>query len=405
MEQRLQQFMQSLSSSGLISLDEVSGIVRSLSTDGSQCDVRRLKESLVERNKLTRFQAEAVQYGMAERLFLGDYILLERIGMGGMGFVYKAKHRFMSRIVALKVLPDFAVRTPQNLKRFQREVRAAATLEHPNIVPAYDAGECGGSHFLVMQYIDGPNLKQRVDECGPLTVPQAIDCTLQAARGLGYAHQKNVIHRDMKPSNLLLSSDGTIKILDMGLARILEDLSEEDEGRLTQPGQLLGTIDYVAPEQILDTHQADARSDIYSLGCTLHYLLAAAPPYSGASVAEVLWAHEQAPPPPLPVGDDDQSQILAEIFQLMMQKSPADRYQSMSDLVADLELIRTGPVEWSGAGGYGASSRATLSQISRQTAMGGSALTSQGVRGRGSTVEEPPSDDDDDRSRSDVELI
>ncbi|HUG93243.1 MAG TPA: serine/threonine-protein kinase [Planctomycetaceae bacterium] len=386
MEQRLQQFVQSLSGSGLLSPEELSRVVRSLSQDDS-CDVRRLKECLVEQNKLTRFQVEAVQHGMVKRLFLGDYILLERIGMGGMGFVYKAKHRFMSRVVAIKVLPEFAVRTAQNLKRFQREVRAAASLEHPNIVPAYDAGECGGSHFLVMQYIDGPNLKQRVDDVGPLNTAQAVDCLIQAARGLAYAHQKGVVHRDMKPSNLLLSRDGVIKILDMGLARLMEDLSEEDEGRLTQPGQLLGTVDYVAPEQILDTHEADARSDVYSLGCTLHYLRTGAPPYTGSSIAEVLYAHEQLPPPPLPAGADDDSQILAEIYQLMMQKSPADRYQNMNELIADLELIHnTVPVwgSWTDSPPSGPSRGA----VSNPTAVRGGSLTSEG-RPRGtSTVDE-----------------
>ena len=387
MEQRLQQFVQSLSSSGLISMEDIGRVVRTLSQDGGSLDLRRLKESLVQQNKLTRFQAEAVQYGMVQRLFLGDYILLERIGMGGMGFVYKAKHRFMSRVVALKVLPEFAVRTQQNLKRFQREVRAAASLEHPNIVPAYDAGECGGSHFLVMQYIDGPNLKQRVDEHGPLTVPQAIDCLLQAARGLAYAHQKGVIHRDMKPSNLLLSSDGVIKILDMGLARIVEDLTEDEDVRLTQPGQLLGTVDYVAPEQIADTHQADGRSDIYSLGCTLHYLLTCTPPYPGGSVAEVLWAHEMQPPPPLPVGDDDQSQILAEIFQIMMQKEPGDRHATMNDLIADLELIHS-QVNWDPGAAEGVPPGRRRSDISRPTAVRGQSLTSHGERPQTSTFDE-----------------
>jgi serine/threonine protein kinase len=394
MEPRLHQFVQSLSSSGLLSQEELSRLVRNLSHGSGLLDVRRLKESLVEQNKITRFQAEAVQYGMAERLFLGDYILLERIGMGGMGFVYKAKHRFMSRIVALKVLPEFAVRTAQNLKRFQREVRAAASLDHPNIVMAYDAGECGGSHFLVMQYIDGPNLKQRVDEGGLLTVPQAVDCMLQAARGLAYAHHKGVIHRDMKPSNLLLTSDGVVKILDMGLARIVEDLSEEDDARLTQPGQLLGTVDYVAPEQIADTHLADARSDIYSLGCTLHYLLTGNPPFNGSSVAEVLWAHEKTPPPQLPVDNDDQSQILAEIFQLMLQKEPDDRYPSMHELIADLELIYTGPADWGGTV-TGLPGCQPLSDVSRPTAFGADSLTSDGEDRGTSTVDEHDISDDE----------
>jgi serine/threonine protein kinase len=191
----------------------------------------------------------------------------------------------------------------------------------------------------------------------------------------------------MKPSNLLLSAEGVIKILDMGLARIVEDLTEDDDVRLTQPGQLLGTVDYVAPEQIVDTHQADGRSDIYSLGCTLHYLLTCSPPYPGSSVAEVLWAHEMQPPPALPVGEDDQSQILAEIFEIMMQKKPEDRYPSMNELIADLELIHSGPAAWPFGAGHGTSGR-LRSDISRPTASGGQSLTEQAERPQTSTFDE-----------------
>ena len=235
---------------------------------------------------------------------LGDYQLLEKIGGGGMGRVYKARHRTMQRLVALKILPGVD-RSPEAVRRFQREIQAMARLTHPNIVTAYDAGQCEGTHFLVMELVDGSDLAQHVNRHGPLPIAVALDYTRQVALGLEYAHREGVIHRDIKPSNLLLDNAGAVKILDLGLARFGSQLCGAEASaasQLTQRGSVFGTIDYMAPEQAANASQADPRSDIYSLGCTLHFLLTGQPVFAGQSAVERLIAHRErsAPASPTP---------------------------------------------------------------------------------------------------------
>lgn len=268
---------------------------------------------------------------------LGDYTLLEIIGSGGMGTVYKAIHRPMDRLVALKTLPPALTESPDALRRFRREAQAVARLSHPNIVVAHDAGEADGVHFLVMELIDGEDLARLVRDQGPLPVEQAVDFLLQAARGLEYAHGVGVIHRDIKPSNLLLDKDGAIKILDLGLARFQ---TAEQPSDLTGSGSVLGTIDYVAPEQAANTKHADHRADIYSLGCTLYYLLTGRPVYGGETTVERLLAHREEPIPSLREPRSDVSSDLDCIFQKMVAKRPEDRFQSMGDVIRALGSCR-----------------------------------------------------------------
>jgi serine/threonine protein kinase len=262
--------------------------------------------------------------------------------------VLKARHKRMDRVVALKILSAKALQSPDAIKRFEREVQAAAKLNHPNIVTAHDADEAHGTHFLVMEYVEGKNLSSHVKEKGPFPPEQAIDCILQAARGLEFAHGKGIVHRDVKPANLLLGADGVVKILDMGLAR-LESAAGDSE--LTGTGQVMGTVDFMAPEQAVSTKDADQRSDIYSLGITLWFLLTGRMAYGGDTLMAKLIAHREQPIPSLlpTLAGGPQRPVSAaagrlnEVFQKMVAKRPVDRYPSMSHLIADLVRCQGGP--------------------------------------------------------------
>ena len=255
-----------------------------LSTFGPKAsEPRALLGELVRRGWLTPFQVNQVSQGKAADLVLGQYVLLERLGEGGMGQVFKARHRLMKRVVALKIIRPDRVQDPAALRRFRQEIQAAARLTHPNIVLAHDADEVDGKHFLTMEYVEGTDLGKLVKQQGPLPVALACDCIRQAALGLQHAHEQGMVHRDIKPSNLLLArpqgsqAGGVVKLMDLGLARLRSDDTKE----MTQTGAVMGTADYIAPEQAADASRADVRADIYGLGCTLYFLLAGQPPFPG----------------------------------------------------------------------------------------------------------------------------
>jgi serine/threonine protein kinase len=335
-----EQYVEELSKSGLLTTAELASLRSSVLDEDQPSDVKSVIQRLVKEGKLTKYQAKAIYFGKARRLVLGQYVVLERIGKGGMGLVLKAHHRTMDRIVALKVLSVDAMGSPDAVSRFHREVRAAAILSHPNIVTAHDASEHEGLHYLVMEYVDGKDLAGIVNEHGALPVDKAIDWILQVAKGLEYAHAKGVVHRDIKPANLLLDKEGTVKILDMGLAlmrRSIKTADEETTDQLTCGDLILGTCNYIAPEQADDAHAADHRSDIYSLGCTLYRLATGETPYKGDSVLEVLLAHKRAPVPSLCEVRSDVPQQLDAVFQKMVAKRPQDRYQGATEVIADLQ--------------------------------------------------------------------
>ena len=216
----LDQFVENLTSTGLMSAEEVSTICDALPDDQRPADAESLSELFISEGRLTQYQASAICQGEHNSLIFHEYIILDRLGAGGMGVVLKAQHRRMKRIVAIKILPAKSLDSPDAVERFYREVEAAARLIHPHIVTAFDASEHDGMHYLVMEYVDGKDLSQILAENGPLPLDLAVDCVIQAARGLEYAHAMGIVHRDIKPANLLLDRSGTVKILDMGLARI-----------------------------------------------------------------------------------------------------------------------------------------------------------------------------------------
>ncbi|HIQ22695.1 MAG TPA: DUF1080 domain-containing protein [Planctomycetes bacterium] len=338
----LAHFRENLVRSGLLSAAELDAFEASLPPEQRPRDAQTLARRLIRAGKLTRYQAAAVYRGRTRGLALGEYVVLDEIGRGGMGQVFKARHRTMERVVALKVLPSQAVSSPQAVKRFQREVRAAARLIHPNIVTAFDAGEHEGVHYLVMEYVEGQDLGRLVAERGPLGVEEALDYVIQAARGLEYAHRQGVVHRDIKPGNLLVDRRGRVMVLDMGLARLGVGEGPSEESALTGTGQLMGTCDYMAPEQAEDTHHVDARADIYSLGCTLYRLLTGRSPYQGKTLVQVLVAHREAPIPSLREVRPDVPERLQSVFRKMLAKDPEQRYQSMGELIEALESCRAG---------------------------------------------------------------
>jgi eukaryotic-like serine/threonine-protein kinase len=298
-------------------------------------DAKGFGAQLIRAGWLTPFQVNQLLQGRCADLVLGPYRILERLGEGGMGQVFKARHESMQRTVALKVIRKDKLSDPRVLARFRQEARAAAQLAHPNIVTLYDASEIGGTHFLALEYVEGCDLGQLVKEKGPLPIVQACDYVGQAALGLQHAHERGLVHRDIKPSNLVLArlhgtnAPGLIKLLDMGLARLnAGETADAHNPGLTQADAVIGTPDYMAPEQAKNSRTVDARADLYSLGCTLYYLLTGQTPFDGASAVEKLVQHQMEEAAPLRKLRPDAPAELDKVVRKLMAKRPEDRYAS-----------------------------------------------------------------------------
>ena len=257
-------------------------------------DAKALAKALVAAKGLTRWQAAQLLAGRSS-FMLGKYRLLDLLGRGGMGSVFAAEHKAFGRRVALKIISKQTGRDPEQLERFLAEARRIAALDHPNIVRAFDVDHEGERYFLVMEYVEGRDLQQIVESDGPLDMGRAVRFIRQAALGLAHAHQRKMIHCDIKPSNLIVGNDEVVKILDMGMARLVEsDGSTSDSNE-----SIVGTIDYIAPEQALEAEDLDHRADIYSLGCTLYFLLTSRPPFGEGTLAQRIMKHQTQDPRPI----------------------------------------------------------------------------------------------------------
>ena len=302
---------------------------------------------LIEGGLITRWQADRLREGRYKGFYLGKYKLLGHLGSGGMSSVYLAEHVVMQRLVAIKVLPQSRVEDSSYLARFRLEAQAAAKLDDRNIVRAYDIDNEDKIHFIVMEYIDGPDLQTYVKQNGVLPFELAAEYIAQAALGLEHAHEAGLIHRDIKPANLLVDSKGVVKVLDMGLAKFAD--SDKQSLTIAYDENVLGTADFLAPEQAMNSHNVDRRADIYSLGCTLYYLLTGHPPFPEGTLPQRLMAHQTKTPQSIFVDRPDAPSDLVAICQKMMSKSPDKRFQTAA-LVAEalrqwLAAHRTAPTK------------------------------------------------------------
>jgi serine/threonine-protein kinase len=320
------ELLKSLGTLGLVGPDELASARQKMEAEGTATAVDAAT-CLLKLGLITPFQSDRLLSGQSRECVLaGRYQIQDQIGAGGMGTVYRALDTNLERVVAIKVLPPTSVPDADAVTRFQREAKALAKLSHANIIQAFDSGADQGRHFLVMEFLEGGSLAGLLREQGRVPMTIAADYAYQAALGLEHAHARGLVHRDLKPSNLLLTRDGRVKILDLGLARFLQN--QVGEATLTREGSAMGTPDYMPPEQFRDARHVDARSDIYSLGCTLYHLVAGQVPFPTSSLSEKYEAHEKRQPrdldelcPELPAG-------LALVIGRMMSKHPADRFQS-----------------------------------------------------------------------------
>jgi eukaryotic-like serine/threonine-protein kinase len=341
------QFIDNIVASGLLDREEIERALEGLPPTERAKTIAR---HLIATGKLTKFQAERLLVGKTDGFQLGQYRVLEELGRGGMGRVYKAMHQIMGRSVALKVLAPELTRTARARELFQKEVRAVARLNHANIVMSYDANQAGDRCFLVMEFVDGPSLSQLVREQGPLPIEQACEYVRQAAIGLDHAHELGFVHRDIKPSNILVQQVALgpqVKILDFGLA--IMTVGDEAAGELpaNAPHTVLGTPDYVSPEQAKNHRQVDGRSDLYSLGCTFYFLLTGEVPFPGGTPLEKIVRHSSEAPTSVQTRRPEVPDAVANVVHKLLAKNPVWRYQRAGELAAELSALVSGKADWS----------------------------------------------------------
>lgn len=337
-------FLNLLRKSQLIDESKLDEAIASLA-ETSHADPKDIAQAFINMGLLTRFQVRLLLQGKWRGFFIaGKYRLLDMLGEGGMGKVYLCEHQRMQRLVAIKVLPVRLANDDAARERFDREARAIATLNHMNIVQAYDIDSHDGMHYIVMEFVDGVSLQALVAMRGPLQVSRAVNYLGQAAEGLQHGFEMGLVHRDIKPANLLLARDGTIKVLDYGLARFFDNRGD-DFTRRHEGNSIIGTADYLAPEQAIDCSDVDVRADIYSLGCTAYYLFTGQPPFGKEIPTHTkLLMHQSKDPVPLRDVRPDLDPGLCEVFRKMMMKDPNKRFQHPKDVVAALQPWLNQPV-------------------------------------------------------------
>ena len=303
-----------------------------------------LAEHLVQDGILTRWQADRLLKNKTHGLVIDRYVILERLGEGAMGRVFKAQHRLMGRIVALKLIaPQYASRT-SSVARFRRELRLIGRLDHPHIIRAYDANQIGSSFYLVMEYVGGRSLDRVLESQGSLPPDEVIDYAAQAALGLEHAHSQGIVHRDVKPSNLLLTDDRQIKLLDLGLGNLVD--ADDQTSFATAAGSAVGTIDFMSPEQASGAG-VDGRSDCFGLGCTMYVLLTSQLPFPGDNGMERLVRRLKGPPVPIISHRSDLPSALIQVMERLLARRPEDRFQTAAEAAEALRALM--PNDRSGA--------------------------------------------------------
>ncbi|MFM7131777.1 MAG: serine/threonine protein kinase, partial [bacterium] len=299
---------------------------------------RELASTLVKADWLSEYQAKRILTGRIDELQMGSYRILDRLGAGSMGRVYKAQHKLMGRVVALKVIAPELTSNERVVKRFLREMRLVAMLDHPNVIKAYESGQVGEQHFIAMEYVQGASLGDMLKK-GPLEPVAVIKYAADAALGLDHAHQQGILHRDVKPSNLMLSSDRKmVKVLDLGLGSMMGN--DQHQTQITNPGFVLGTIDYMSPEQA-QGRESDGRSDLYSLGCCMYHLMTGRVPFQHDNQIQRLALRIHHKPTPIQNYLPNLNSKVVELIDKMLATNPDDRFQTGQELSeALLRLLR-----------------------------------------------------------------
>jgi serine/threonine-protein kinase len=331
-------FLATMERSGILSETGLQEVRDCLVQDRQLQDSCVLAERLVKQGRLTEFQARRLLVGKAESLVFGRYVLLDRLGIGAMGRVFKARHRLMERLVALKVVLPVCATSEFSVSRFFREMKIVGVLDHPNVVRAFDADQHEDSPYIVMEYLEGEDLEKVLRRRRMLPPQEVIDCMIQVARGLAHAHEKGVVHRDIKPTNLFLVNTGVVKVLDLGLGAFVGVSNEGASAQDTDEGFVVGTCDYMSPEQ-LNGQAVDARTDQFSLGCTMYRLLTGEFAFPGMTKMDRMVKRIQDRHVPITDVRKDLPVPLVAVIDRLLSPRPEDRFSSAAEVAEELEML------------------------------------------------------------------